>query len=74
MIFDKKNCPKNKFVNRFIDIRLENVAVAAARVVGDLRAAVMRGVKSVYVYKTPAKIIISSTSETTGPETAFTSL
>ena len=40
---------------RFVNIALENIAVAAARVVGDLSAAAFRGAKS-DVYKTPARI------------------
>ena len=48
-----KNVKNNEFSGRLIDIGLENVAVAVARVVGgDLCAAVLRGAKSVDVYKT----------------------
>ena len=76
MIFDGfcKNIKKNEFGSRFIDIGLENVAVAERAWWGDLRAAVIRGVKSIDVDKTPAKILISSASEKTDPDDAFTSL
>ncbi len=40
----------------------------------DLRAAVIRGVKNVDVYKMSARIIICASSETTDPDDAFTSL
>ena len=40
----------------------------------DLRAAAIRGVENVDVYKTPAKIIICASSETTDPDDAFTGL
>ena len=54
-----EKCEKNEFGKRFIDIGVENVAVAAAWS-SYLRAAVIRGVKSVDEYKTPARIIFSS--------------
>ena len=65
---------RNEFGGRFIDIGLEQTAVAERAWWGDLRAAVIRGVKSVDVYKTSVKIIISSTSEATDPDDAFTTL
>ena len=40
----------------------------------DLRAAVIRGVKNVDVYKTLARIIICARSEMTDSDDAFTSL
>ena len=67
----QKNKDENEFDVRFIDNGLENVAVAAARVVGGHRAAVIRKVKGVDVYKTIAKIIISCTSETTDSITSL---
>ena len=45
---------KNDSRSRFVDIDLENVAVAAARVVD----ALIRGGKNVDVYKTLARIIV----------------
>ena len=59
-----EKCQTNEFGGRSINIGLENVAVAVARVVGDLRAAVIRGVKSVDVYKTTARIICFVTAGT----------
>ena len=55
---------KNDSRNRFVDIGLENVAVAAARVVGAPTAAVIRWVKSVDVYRAPAKKIFASSTFT----------
>ena len=65
---------KNEFGGRFIDIGLEKVAVAQRACATDLRAAVIRGFKNVDVYKTPARIIIFASSETTDPDNVFTSL
>ena len=62
----------NEFGGRSIYIGLEKSAVAAARVVGGPPRCSKKEGKSVDVYKTPPKIIISSASEKTDPETAFT--
>ena len=54
---------KNEFGGRFVDIGLENVGVAAARVCGLPSRCSLKGVKSVDVYKTNAKLIIFANAE-----------
>ena len=50
----KKKCSRS----RCVDIRLENVAVAATHVVGAPSRCSNKGVKRVDVYRTAAKIIL----------------
>ena len=60
MIFEK--IETNEFYGRFIDIGLENVAMAAARVVDLPPRCTNKEVKSVDVYKTPARVILLVTA------------
>ena len=54
---------KNEFGMRFIHIGLENSAVAAARVGGPPSRCSLKGVRSVDVYKTNARIILFASAK-----------
>ena len=60
---------QNEFGGRFIDIGARNKVLWLQRAwSSDLRAAVIRDVKNVDVYKTFARNIICASSETTDPD------